>query len=88
MTLYNVVQQNFNHSFKTRTGSRLGKGIGSLSQWSNHWLSGWTAWKNRIKSVDLIVSLGLYNKIPVFTNQIQKLILSTKLIFIKENYVY
>jgi len=28
--------KNINHSFKNRTGDRLGKGTGSLSHWSNH----------------------------------------------------
>jgi len=37
------------HSFKTRLGHRLGRGIGSLSRWSNHQVTGWTAWLNRIK---------------------------------------
>ena len=45
------------HSFKTRTGDQLGKGIESLSQWSNHWVTGRTTWKNRIKTVDSIVSV-------------------------------
>jgi len=28
------------HSFKNRTGLRLGKGAESLSQWSNQWDTG------------------------------------------------
>jgi len=38
------------HSFKTRLGHRLGRGTGSLGQWSNHWVIGRTAWLNRINS--------------------------------------
>jgi len=36
------------HSFKNQTGHRLGKGNRSLGHWSNHWVTGRTAWKNRM----------------------------------------
>jgi len=45
----------FIYSFKNRTGDRLDKGTGSLSHWSNHWVTGWTAWVNRIESDDSVI---------------------------------
>ena len=32
-----------------------------LGHWSNHWVTGRTAWQNRIESNDSVIWLGLYN---------------------------